>query len=61
MANVRFLADYDYKPTPSRTVAYKAGWSGTVKRECADRAVALGKAVELPKGSRPCRKSQPES
>lgn len=41
---VRFTADYDYKPTPGSTVAYKAGWSGLVRKECAERAVALGKA-----------------
>lgn len=41
---VRFTADYDYKPTPGSTVAYKAGWSGLVRKECAERAVALGRA-----------------
>lgn len=41
---IRFLADYDYKPTPGSTVAYKTGWSGLVRKECAERAVALGKA-----------------
>lgn len=41
---VRFLTDYDYKPTPGSTVAYRAGWSGLVRKECAERAVALGKA-----------------
>lgn len=41
---IRFLADYDYKPTPGSTVAYFAGWSGLVRKECAERAVALGKA-----------------
>jgi hypothetical protein len=47
MARVRFIADHDYRPTRRVTVAYKAGYSGTVKRDCADQAVALGKAVDL--------------
>ncbi len=41
---VRFLANYDYKPTPGSTIAYLAGWTGLVRKECAERAVALGKA-----------------
>ncbi|UXS49279.1 hypothetical protein [Agrobacterium tumefaciens] len=44
MARVRFTQDFDYKPTPQVTIAYEAGWEGTVKRECADQAVAAGKA-----------------
>jgi len=44
---IRFLADYDYKPTPGTTIAYKAGWSGLVRKECADRAVELGKAERV--------------
>lgn len=44
---VRFIADYDYKPAPGSTVAYKAGWSGLVRKECAERAVALGKAERV--------------
>lgn len=44
MARVRFKQDYDYKPTPQSTIAYKAGWEGTVRRECAEEAVAAGKA-----------------
>ena len=47
MARVRFTADFDYKPTARTTTGYKAGWSGTVKRDCADRAVAAGKAELL--------------
>ncbi|NSL22019.1 hypothetical protein [Agrobacterium tumefaciens] len=44
MARVRFKQDYDYKPTIQSTIAYKAGWEGTVRRECAEEAVAAGKA-----------------
>ena len=44
MAHVRFTADYDYRPSdrPRVVVAYKAGMSVTVKRECADDAIAKG-------------------
>ena len=51
MARVRFTGDFDYKPTPQSTTAYKAGWSGTVKRDCHDKAIAAGKAVSLEKRS----------
>ncbi|UXT99916.1 hypothetical protein [Agrobacterium tumefaciens] len=44
MARVRFTQDFDYRPAPSVTIAYKAEWEGTVKRECAKAAVAAGKA-----------------
>ena len=47
MARVKFIEDYDYKPTAQVTVAYLAGWSGTVKRDCADKAVAAKKAELL--------------
>jgi hypothetical protein len=45
MARVRFIKDFDYKPTSQATIGYKAGWEGTVKRECAEAAVTAGKAV----------------
>jgi hypothetical protein len=47
MARVRFTHDFDYKPTPRSTIGYKAGMELTVKRECADQAVAAGKAAEI--------------
>ena len=47
MSRVRFIADFDYKPTKSCTVAYLAGMEKTVKRECAVQAIAAGKAVSL--------------
>ncbi len=47
MARVRFTEDFDYKPTPQVTVAYLAGWSGTVKRDCADKAITAKKAEPL--------------
>lgn len=47
MARVRFTHDFDYRPTPLSTIAYKAGMELTVRRECADQAVAEGKAKEV--------------
>ena len=44
---MRFTADFDYKPTPSATIAYKAGMELTVKRECAEQAIAANKAVPV--------------
>ncbi|UXS00830.1 hypothetical protein [Agrobacterium tumefaciens] len=44
MARVKFTADFDYKPVPQTTIGYKAGYEGTVRRECAMAAVAAGKA-----------------
>jgi hypothetical protein len=46
MARVRFTEDFDYKPKSQVTIAYKAGTEKTVRRECADAAIAAGKAVE---------------
>jgi hypothetical protein len=44
---VRFTANYDHR-WPSRAMTmFKAGWSGTVKREVADAAIAKGKATAL--------------
>jgi hypothetical protein len=45
MARVRFTRDYDWKPTPHSTIAFKAGYVGTVKAECAAEAVKAGAAV----------------
>lgn len=47
MARVRFIADFDYKPLPSMTIAYRAGMVCVVKRECADQAIAAGKAIDF--------------
>lgn len=52
MARVKFTKDFDYKPQPSVTIAYEGGREYTVRRECADQAIALGRAEEvLPHGS----------
>lgn len=43
MAKFIFSRDYDYKPQPSVTIAYKAGPNiVTVRKECAERAAAGG-------------------
>lgn len=47
MARVRFTKDFDYKPKSQVTIGYKAGTEMTVRRECADAAIAAGKAVEI--------------
>jgi hypothetical protein len=52
MARVTFTQDFDYKPTPRLLYAYKAGSTCTVKRECADAAIAAGKAFERKPPSR---------
>jgi hypothetical protein len=41
---VLFTADFDYKPAAGTTIAYRAGYAGLVRKECADWAIALGKA-----------------
>ena len=47
MANVTFTANFDYKPNRNTVIAYKSGWTGAVRRECANQAIAAGKAYEL--------------
>lgn len=47
MARVRFIEDFDYKPKSQITIGYKADTEMTVRRECADAAIAAGKAVEV--------------
>lgn len=47
MPRVLFTHDFDYKPKRMVTIAYKAGTEKLVKQECADQAVAAGKAREI--------------
>ncbi|MEH6721296.1 MAG: hypothetical protein V7704_20655 [Aurantimonas endophytica] len=50
MAKATFLRDFDYHvPGKPVTVAYKAGWRGTVPRAHIDAAIAVG-ALPTPKG-----------
>ena len=47
MKRVKFNRDFDYT-WPSRAVtAFKDGWSGPVKDEAADAAIAAGAATEV--------------
>ncbi len=45
MPRVRFTQNFNYEITPAVTRAYKAGWEGVVKRDCAEQATKAGKAV----------------
>lgn len=49
MARVRFTRDYTYTPAQDRRTStkYRAGYEGTVKRECAEAAKAAGAAEEI--------------
>lgn len=60
MTTVKFTENYDYRPSmqPMVMVAYKAGMTRTVTRECAEAAVAAGKAQQV---SKPNRKDRSES
>lgn len=49
MAHVRFTEDFDYRVPglAAVTIAYRAGWAGSVKKDCADKAVSANKAVRI--------------
>lgn len=49
MARVLFTGDYRYTPSANRRtcIKYRAGIERTVKRECADAAIAARAAVEI--------------
>lgn len=42
---VKFTADFIFTPDEDRrtSVKYRAGWSGRVRQQCADKAAALGR------------------
>jgi hypothetical protein len=44
MPRVRFTQNFDWKPTPGSTIAYRAGMEMPVTRRCAAQAVAKGRA-----------------
>lgn len=50
---VRFTADFDYKPTAQSTIGYRAGMEETVKKACAEQAIAAGKAVDAKLAGKP--------
>lgn len=47
MPRVLFTADFSYKPKAAVTIAYKASTEKLVRQECADQAIAAGKAREV--------------
>ena len=47
MARVKFTHDFDYSPTGRVVIGYLAGMEVPVKRDCADQAIAAGKAEEI--------------
>ncbi len=47
MVWVKFTQDFSYRQ-PSFTIAYKEGMVKNVVRDCADKAVAQGRAEKLP-------------
>lgn len=47
MPKVRFTADFDFKPTPQTTIAFKAGQESLVTTPCAEAAIAKGRAVAI--------------
>jgi len=49
---VRFTADFDWKPKPQVTLAFLAGQERNVTRDCAEKAVAAGKAVRFKKAAK---------
>lgn len=56
MPVVRFFRNFDWKPTPSYTIGYKAGQELLVTTRCSDAAIAKGRA-ELVKKPRRRRRS----
>lgn len=50
MAHVVFTEAFDFTPKEDHrtTLAYPAGWSGSVRADCARLAVAAGKAKKVP-------------
>lgn len=52
MPRVLFLEDFDYKPKPQVTIAYRKGTEKLVKADCAAKAIAAGKAEEVPHQAR---------
>lgn len=58
---VYFISDFDVRPRKQVTVAFKKGWSGTIKRKWGEEAIANNCAVELKPGEQiNGRADQPE-
>lgn len=54
---LRFTADFDFKPRPQVTIAYRAGEEKNVPTACAAAAVKAGKAVRLPRPAKGGRRT----
>lgn len=55
---VLFHKNYDYR-WPSRAVtAFKAGWSGRVKKEAGEAAIMKGRATLIPEDDKPAADAQ---
>jgi hypothetical protein len=46
---VRFISDFNWKPKPAVTIAYKAGHVMNVTSACAAEAVRKGRATRMKK------------
>lgn len=46
---VQFTADFDFRPKPAVTLAFKAGQRRLVTTPCATAAIAAGRAVPITK------------
>jgi hypothetical protein len=49
---VRFTADFDWKPNPQVTIAYRVGQEVNVTTPCAAKVLKAGKAVRLSKSKK---------
>ncbi|NGO51614.1 hypothetical protein G6N73_10560 [Mesorhizobium camelthorni] len=49
---VRFTTDFDWKPCPQVTIAYRAGQEVNVTTLCAAKAVKAAKAVRFSKSKK---------
>lgn len=52
MVKLRFMADFDFKPSAMMTLAYRAGQEAVVTTACAEAAMARGVAAVVEGGPR---------
>jgi len=57
MPEIKFIRDFDWKPVPGYTTAYKAGMVALVTTACAKTAIATGRAEAV---VAPRRKPEPK-
>lgn len=61
MALVKFVADFDWAPPKLKgryVLAFKAGTVATVTHDCAQQAIAAGKAIDAEQSRATTRKSR---